>query len=82
MSRNGSKPKSNITIFDVASACGLSYGTVSRVLNNDPHVKAETRARVQETMQQLGFVINRQARSLAGGRSHVIGVMVPDLGTG
>ncbi len=82
MSRNGRKPKSTITIFDVASACGLSYGTVSRVLNNDPHVKAETRVRVQETMQQLGFVINRQARSLAGGRSHVIGVMVPDLGTG
>ncbi len=82
MRRNGSRPKSSITIFDVASACGLSYGTVSRVINNDPHVKSETRVRVQETMRHLGFVINRQARSLAGGRSHVIGVLVPDLGTG
>ncbi len=82
MRRSGSNHKSNITIFDVASACGLSYGTVSRVINNDPHVKAETRARVQEVMQRLGFTVNRQARSLAGGRSHAIGVLAPDLGTG
>jgi LacI family transcriptional regulator len=34
------------------------------------------------TMQRLGFVANRQARSLAGGKSHSIGVLVPDLGTG
>src|SRR5512141_927834 len=73
---------SNSTIVDVAEAAGVSYATVSRVINNDPHVKASTRERVQRAMASLGYVVNRQARSLAGGRSHAIGVLVPDLGTG
>ena len=71
-----------VTIIDVAADAGVSYGTVSRVINNDVHVKEETRARVQEAMQRLGFVANRQARSLAGGKTKAIGVLVPDLGTG
>ena len=75
-----STPK--VTIVDVAAQAGVSFGTVSRVINNDIHVKKETRERVLKTMQQLGFVANRQARSLAGGKSYSIGVLVPDLGTG
>jgi LacI family transcriptional regulator len=71
-----------ITIMDVAAISGVSYGTVSRVINDDPHVKAETRVRVLQAMEQLGYTVNRQARSLAGGRSNVVGVLVPDLGTG
>jgi LacI family transcriptional regulator len=73
---------SKVTIVDVAAEAGVSFGTVSRVINNDVHVKKETRERVMETMQRLGFVANRQARSLAGGKSNSIGVLVPDLGTG
>jgi LacI family transcriptional regulator len=73
---------SNVTIVDVAAKAGVSFGTVSRVINNDIHVKPETRARVLEAMQHLGFVANRQARSLAGGKSNTIGLLVPDLGTG
>ncbi len=73
---------SKITIVDVAAEAGVSFGTVSRVINNDVHVKQETRERVQDAMQRLGFVANRQARSLAGGKSNSIGVLVPDLGTG
>jgi LacI family transcriptional regulator len=76
------KRTSKVTIVDVAAAAGVSFGTVSRVINNDVHVKPETRTRVQEAMERLNFVANRQARSLAGGRSNLIGVMVPDLGTG
>jgi LacI family transcriptional regulator len=71
-----------ITIFDVAERAGVSYGTVSRVINQNPHVRPETRERVLLAMQELGYVVNRQARSLAGGRSLMIGVLVPDLGTG
>ncbi len=71
-----------MTIVDVAAESGVSFGTVSRVINNDIHVKAETRERVMETMQRLNFVANRQARSLAGGKSRIIGLLVPDLGTG
>lgn len=73
---------SKVTIIDVANEAGVSFGTVSRVINNDVHVKDETRERVLHAMEHLGFVANRQARSLAGGKSNSIGVLVPDLGTG
>ncbi len=73
---------SKVTIIDVAAQAGVSFGTVSRVINNDKHVRKETRERVLNTMQRLGFVANRQARSLAGGKSNTVGVLVPDLGTG
>ena len=73
---------SEVTIIDVAAEALVSYATVSRVINNDVHVKQETRDRVLQTMRRLGYVANRQARSLAGGRTNSIGVLVPDLGTG
>jgi LacI family transcriptional regulator len=73
---------SEVTIIDVAAEAHVSYATVSRVINNDVHVKQETRDRVLQTMRRLGYVANRQARSLAGGRTNSIGVLVPDLGTG
>ncbi len=71
-----------VTIIDVAAEANVSYATVSRVINNDVHVKQETRDRVLKTMRRLGYVANRQARSLAGGKTNSIGVLVPDLGTG
>jgi LacI family transcriptional regulator len=70
------------TIFDVAKRAGVSYGTVSRVINDSPHVKTETRERILLAMHELGYAVNKQARSLAGGSSQMIGLMVPDLGTG
>ncbi len=82
MKNNETGPTKPATIFQVASAAGVSYGTVSRVINNGPHVKAETRDRVLAAMQSLGYVVDRKARSLASGRSCVIAVTVPDLGTG
>jgi LacI family transcriptional regulator len=71
-----------VTIIEVAAEAGVSFATVSRVINNDKHVRPETRERVLAAMQRLGFVANRQARSLAGGKSNTIGLLVPDLGTG
>jgi LacI family transcriptional regulator len=73
---------SKVTIIDVAAESNVSYATVSRVINHDVHVKQETRDRVIKTMRRMGYVANRQARSLAGGRTNSIGVLVPDLGTG
>jgi LacI family transcriptional regulator len=73
---------SEVTIIDIAAEAHVSYATVSRVINNDVHVKQETRDRVLQTMGRLGYVANRQARSLAGGKTNSIGVLVPDLGTG
>lgn len=69
----------SITIFDVAQASGVSYSTVSRVLNGFQHVKADTRKRVLEAAQDLGYSANLQARSLAGGKSKIVGVLVPSL---
>lgn len=73
---------SKVTIVDVARAAGVSYATVSRVLNDEPYVKPETRERVTAALHQMGYVANRQARSLRTGRSGMIGLLVRDLGTG
>lgn len=70
----------NITIKDVAREAGVSYATVSRVLNNYQHVKPDKRAQVLDAMQRLGYVANPQARSLVSGRSQVLGLLVHDLG--
>jgi LacI family transcriptional regulator len=72
----------NVTIVDVAHEAGVSYATVSRVINNLDHVKPDKRERVLRAMTRLGYTPNQQARSLAGGRSQVIGLVVRDLGTG
>lgn len=71
---------SAVTIVDVAREAGVSYSTVSRVINNNAHVLPATRERVLNAMMRLGYVVNQQARSLRGGRSQVIGVLVHDVG--
>ena len=75
------KSSGNVTIVDVAREAGVSYTTVSRVLNNKQNVRPETRERVLAAMTRLGYVVDQRARSLAGGRSQVIGLLVHDLGT-
>lgn len=69
----------SVTIFDVAREAGVSYATVSRVLNNKDHVKPEKREAVLRAMARLGYVANQQARRLAGGRSRVVGLLVQGL---
>ncbi len=70
------------TIVDVARESGVSYSTVSRVLNGYEFVKASTREKVLRAAEKLGYVPNQQARSLAGGRSNLIGILVPRLDNG
>jgi LacI family transcriptional regulator len=70
-----------VTIYEVAHEAGVSTATVSRVINDRRHVRAATRQKVEETMRNLGYVANRQARGLAGARSKVIGLLVYELGT-
>ncbi len=70
------------TIIDVARESGVSYSTVSRALNGYEYVKPSTREKVQRAAEKLGYVPNPQARSLAGGRSNLIGVLVPTLSNG
>src|SRR3546814_258649 len=62
-------------IEDVAAAAGVSMKTVSRVLNNEPNVREETRERVLEAVARLQYRPNASARSLAGQRSYVIALV-------
>ncbi len=71
-----------ITIIDVAHEAGVSLATTSRVINNAAHVRPEKRERVLKAMARLGYTVNLQARSLRGGQSHLIGLVVRDVGTG
>ena len=76
---NPPKKGRGVTIMDVARASGVSYATVSRVLSGYEFVKQSTRNRVLEAVEHLGYVANLPARSLAGGRSRIIGLLVPNL---
>lgn len=60
---------------DVAQAAGVSHQTVSRVLNDHPNVRAETRDRVLEAIAQLGYRRNSAARALVTRRSGTLGVV-------
>ncbi|HTK11436.1 MAG TPA: LacI family DNA-binding transcriptional regulator [Ktedonobacteraceae bacterium] len=75
------KVSRDVTIFDVANEASVSYSTVSRVINNKEHVSQEKRERVLKTMAELGYVANIQARTLAGGRSNIVGLLVHGLNT-
>ncbi|MBZ9643608.1 LacI family DNA-binding transcriptional regulator [Streptomyces sp. PSKA30] len=60
---------------DVARLAGVSKQTVSRVLNDHPAVRPETRAAVLDAMRTLGYRPSRSARSLASGRTRMVGVI-------
>jgi LacI family transcriptional regulator len=63
------------TISDVARAAGVSIKTVSRVLNKERYVRAETREKVETAMAALAFSPSMAARTLAGGRSFQIALL-------
>jgi DNA-binding LacI/PurR family transcriptional regulator len=60
---------------DVARLAGVSHQTVSRVLNDHPNVREQTRVRVRAAIAELGYRPNRAARALVTGRSQLIGVV-------
>lgn len=65
-----------VTIIDVANYAGVSKTTVSAVLNNGPHVKEETRRKVEEAVKALGYVCNNNARGLRKRETKCLGVIV------
>jgi len=67
------------TIKDVAEKAGVSVATVSYVLNEARKMRPETEQRVLWAAKQLGYQPNTAARSLAVGRSSIIGLIVPDM---
>jgi DNA-binding LacI/PurR family transcriptional regulator len=69
------QPGTRAVMNDVARLAGVSHQTVSRVLNNHPSVRDETRERVLRAIRQLDYRPNALARGLAGRRLSVIGVV-------
>lgn len=65
------------TVYDVADHAGVSIATVSRVLRQPDAVRPETRARVLESVRDLGYVPSGSARGLAGRRTGVLGLFLP-----
>jgi LacI family transcriptional regulator len=63
------------TINDIARLASVSKKTVSRVINQSPFVKEETRARIDAVIQQIGYHPDPQARGLAFRRSFLIGLV-------
>src|SRR5918912_3941474 len=66
-------------IKDVAREAGVSTATVSHVINNTRFVSEETRAKVLRAVEKCGYYPNAQARGLASGRSHMLGVLLSDI---
>lgn len=71
------KEKKKITIKEIAKIAGVGVGTVSRVLNNDPHVKESTRKKILEVIESLNYVPHYAARTLPGGKTYLIGILAP-----
>lgn len=64
---------------DVAERAGVSIATVSYVLNDTRKVRPETERRILAAVKELGYAPNIAARNLAVGRSHIVGLVVPDI---
>jgi LacI family transcriptional regulator len=71
--------RSSVTIADVAREASVSTQTVSRAINNKGEISPETRQRVLEVIERLGYRPNSIARGLATNRTLTLGVVVPDI---
>lgn len=66
-----------VTMMKLAALAGVSKGTVSRALNDDPRVSEKTRNRIKEIARQQNFRPNAAAVSLARGRTNTVGLVIP-----
>lgn len=67
------------TMSDVALRAGVSTATVSHVINNTRYVAEETRIKVMNSIEELGYSPNEMARILKTGKKNLIGFVVPDI---
>lgn len=67
----------NLTLEDIAKQAGVSRSTVSRVVNNYPHISEAVRTRVLTVINETGYQPNAAARSLASHRSQTLGLVLP-----
>ncbi len=76
---NAKPDRKRVTMMDVAEASGVSYQTVSRVINNHPSVAPATRSRVLHMIQKLNYRPNKAARSLATRQSQTLAVITYNM---
>jgi len=69
----------SVRMKDIARDLGVSAVTVSKILRNHRDIGPETRERVLRRIKELNYQPNQNARALATGKSHLIGLIVPDL---
>lgn len=72
-----SKQAKKLTLDDIGEMAGVSRATVSRVINNYPHITPEVRERVQKVIKKTGYRPNKIAQLLASNRSGSIGLVIP-----
>ena len=68
-----------LTLADIGELAGVSRATVSRVINNYPHITPEVRERVQKVIRETGYQPNKIAQSLASKRTGLIGLVIPHV---
>ena len=74
------KTADKLTIGDIARMAGVSKGSVSRVINHDPHGVSEgTRIRIWNIIEETGYVPNRLASGITNSISKTIGLIIPDI---
>lgn len=68
-----------VTIKDIAKEADVSITTVSRVLNDKPDVSLDTRRKIEQVIERLGYNPNTIARGLVTKRTYTIGLIIPDI---
>jgi LacI family transcriptional regulator len=69
----------SISVREIAKLAGVSSATVSRVINGSNLVTGETTQRIQSIIKDFNFVPNNSAIHLKSGKSHIYGIIIPDL---
>lgn len=71
---------SRVTIRDMAKLLGVNISTVSRALKDHPDIGAETKKRVKELAEELGYIPNYQAVNFRAKKTKLIALILPELG--
>lgn len=70
---------SNLTIKDIARICDVGISTVSRAINDDPGIKAETKERILKVIEEYKYVPNNSARNLKMNESNTIALLIKGI---
>lgn len=76
---DGRQPGKRLTLSHIADELGVSTATVSLALRNSPLVAEDTRTKVKQKAEEIGYIYNRSAASLRTARSQIVGVAVHDI---